>query len=259
MTVDWCEAFVSSCYRSRNLKLGLFHLHLHGHEYRYRYRYGQTFGSPYYWAIQSVEHDHWPCGDRISNTCGEPPVRRERENSGTTPIRQSGRVFWCKWCRKYASCNVKTRGCQSIASGTLVRETCFSKWRKDYLVLSNECDIIWREQSSSMLLSMYCWLGTTSRGPPVTAFNQREHQYIQEPSWERKHHHPNDHPFRWGFLCHRHLPPVSEFWSAFIAVCRAHIHVYLQVHCPLGQAQELPQLQEHPGADPLLGHLEVIE
>lgn len=33
-----------------------------------------------------------------------------------------------------------------------------------------------------------------------------------------------------------------------IVVGSAHSRVYLQVHCPLGQAHEVPQEQEQPGA-----------
>ena len=32
-------------------------------------------------------------------------------------------------------------------------------------------------------------------------------------------------------------------------VCSIYIQVYLQVHCPFGQAHELPQLQVQPGSE----------
>ena len=56
------------------------------------------------------------------------------------------------------------------------------------------------------------------------------------------------------FSLQSHLPSISQpvnedqiFITSYI--CTAHVlHVYLQLHCPLGHAHELPQEQEHPGA-----------
>ena len=53
--------------------------------------------------------------------------------------------------------------------------------------------------------------------------------------------------------------PGAKLWQferfrSFLAIpsvqrnaAREGNHIHLQVHCPVGQAQELPQLQVHPG------------